>query len=239
MRAANAAREGRGVAHRRSCRGRASSLALLHRLDRHGVVEQRQVELDERGVGRERRREARARAAPRPARRCASGTAAAAASWASISAMRGLELAGGVLDLLERLAAPLEALRRSRSCAIDLRRDRLVPELELAARVLEHDAQLGDQHAPELLHELRLRQAQRQRQAEVLDVVALDQLQLAREAVEVERLADRQAEAELGVEARERRAEHLADLAVAALRRRRAARAAARTARRRPCARRG
>ncbi len=85
---------------------------------------------------------------------------------------------------LKRLAALAQL-------AVDLRRDRLVPELELAARVLEDDAQLGDEHAPELLHELRLRQAQRQRQAEVLDVVALDQLQLAGEAVEVERLADR------------------------------------------------
>ena len=101
-----------------------------------------------------------------------------------------LQLAGGGLDLLERLAAPLERLAALAQLGVDLRRDRLVPELELAARVLEHDPQLGDQHAPELLHELRLRQAQRQGQAEVLDVVALDQLQLAREAVEVERLAD-------------------------------------------------
>src|SRR6185295_11360191 len=98
--------------------------------------------------------------------------------------------------------------------------DRLVPELELAARVLEDDAQLGDEHAPELLHELGLREAQRERQAEGLDVVVLDQLQLAREALEVEGLADDEREAELGVEPSERRAEHLADLGVPALRRR-------------------
>src|SRR5258705_8917469 len=42
---------------RRWCRRLASSLALLHLFDRHGVVEQRQVDLDERGVGRERRGE--------------------------------------------------------------------------------------------------------------------------------------------------------------------------------------
>src|SRR4029079_3094869 len=94
----------------------------------------------------------------------------------------------GVLHLLERLDAPLECLAALAQLAVDLRRDRLVPQIELAARVLEDDAQLGDEHAPELLHELRLRQAQRQGQAEVLDVVALDQLQLAGEAVEIEPL---------------------------------------------------
>ena len=58
---------------------------------------------------------------------------------------------------------------------------------------------------------------QRQREAEVLDVVRLDQLELGREALETERLADREAEAELGVETTERGREHLADLAVPAL----------------------
>src|SRR5450755_1470689 len=36
---------------------RASSLALLHLLDRHRVVEERQIELDESGVGGQRRGE--------------------------------------------------------------------------------------------------------------------------------------------------------------------------------------
>src|SRR5665213_2672426 len=100
-----------------------------------------------------------------------------------------LELAGRALDLLERFAASLERLAALAQLRVDLRRDGLVPQLELARCVLEDDAQLRDQHAAELLHELRLRQAQRQRQAEVLDVVAFDELQFAREALELERAA--------------------------------------------------
>ena len=117
-----------------------------------------------------------------------------------------LELAGGVLDLLERLAAALERLAALAQLASTCAETALFQSSSSLLGVLEDDAQLRHQHAPELLHELRLRQAQRQGQAEVLDVVALDQLQLAREAIEVERLAEREAEAELGIEARERRA---------------------------------
>src|SRR5678816_3828011 len=121
---------------RRWCRRTASSLALLHLLDRHGVVEQRQVDLDERGVGRERRREGM----------LAQGLGELDDSRLELLqplvlgvdlADPGLELAGRVLHLLERLDAPLERLAALAQLAVDLGRDRLVPELELAARVLE------------------------------------------------------------------------------------------------------
>src|SRR5215218_7265621 len=59
MRSANegSAERGRRSLMQRWCRRSASSLALLHLFDRHRVVEQRQVDLDERRVGRERRGE--------------------------------------------------------------------------------------------------------------------------------------------------------------------------------------
>jgi hypothetical protein len=83
----------------------------------------------------------------------------------------------------------LNALRRSRSCESTCAETALFQSSSSLLAFSNTTRQLGDQHAPELLHELRLREAQREGQAEVLDVVALDQLQLAREAVEVERLA--------------------------------------------------
>src|SRR5206468_5164027 len=88
-----------------------------------------------------------------------------------------LELAGRALNALERFAPAPEAAPSLAQLRIDLGRRRLAPQLELAGRVLEHDPQLGHEHAAKLLHELGLRKPQRLREPEVLHVVALDQTQ--------------------------------------------------------------
>src|SRR6478672_6943788 len=110
-------RAANGNASGRSCRSlivrsggrRGSSLALLHLVDRDGVVEERQVAPDERGVGRQRRRERVL------AQRLGELEGALLELLQPLVlgvdlADPGLELTGCVLHLLERLDAPLEGL---------------------------------------------------------------------------------------------------------------------------------
>src|SRR5450432_2676160 len=113
---------------RRPGAARASSLALLHLLDRDRVVEERQVELDQGGVGGERRREGVL--AERLDELDGADLELLQALVLGVDLVDpGLELAGRGLHLLERLAAPLEGLAALAQLGVDLGRDRLVPEL--------------------------------------------------------------------------------------------------------------
>jgi hypothetical protein len=149
----------------------------------------------------------------------ATGPAFACSRSASKSCLaRRRKPCSGRLHALERFAAAPEIAAPLAQLRIDLRRGRLVPELEFGAGVLEHDAQLRDQHAAELLHELRAREAQRLRETEVLRVAGFDFTQLDSEAGQVGRLRHREAEAEFAVELAERSAEHVADFIAVLLR---------------------
>src|SRR6478735_2913485 len=103
----------------RAYRGRGSSLALLHLLDRDRVIEQRQVELDECGIGGQRRREGVL------AQRLGQLDGALLILLQALVLQLDLvdarlELAGRGLHLLERLGAPLEALPALAQLGIDL-----------------------------------------------------------------------------------------------------------------------
>src|SRR6185436_8236654 len=102
------------------------------------VVEEGNVEPGERGVGGERRGErVLAQRLGELARLRLELDEALVLRLDLVDAQ--LELAGGRLDLLERLPAPLEGLAPFAQLRVDLGRHRLVPQLELAARVLEDD----------------------------------------------------------------------------------------------------
>ena len=88
------------------------------------------------------------------------------------------------LDAFKRIAAVLESPTALGELQIDLVRRGAAPQFELAGCALEHDPQLGQQHAPELLHEARRRHAPRLQQAEVLAVVVIDEIELAAEPFE-------------------------------------------------------
>ena len=169
----------------------------------------------------------------------ASGSCNSRWSWASISAIRPSSSPPASWTLSSVSRRRLKPCRRSRSCASTCDDARLVPELDLAAGVLEHDAQLGDEHAPKLLHELRLRQAQGERQAEVLDVVALDQPQLLAKRSISGGLPRARPKPYSALRRRERRASAFADLVVPLQAGASMARSRSTQARRTPCSRRG
>ena len=123
-----------------------------------------------------------------------------------------LQFARGGLDALQRLVAVRKGAAALAQLLLDLRRRGLAPQLDLAGGVLEDHAQLGQQHALELLHEAGAGQPPGLHRAQVAAVAAFDQVQLLDEALQLRRAGQREGEAELGIQLVVAGAQHLLDL---------------------------
>ena len=120
-----------------------------------------------------------------------------------------LQFAVGGLNTLQGLTAAAKAPATLAQLRIHLNRRRFVPHFHLAAGVLKHHSQLRYQHAAELLHELGLRQAQRQGEAQVLHVVALNQCQLLTKLGQVGPWLQGQSKTKFGIQAAKCGIQHL------------------------------